>query len=82
MTNEFYKGMLEGLKNAKSYAEVVKKNFANVEEIYATNSKATPEMIAREQGAQVGITKMIEYFDLFVEFLKVYDDDDKRNESN
>lgn len=77
MTNEFYKGMLQALKNARDYGEVVKANHENNKAAFTD-----PGMIAYENGAAAGVQKMIEYFNLFVDYLGVYDDDDKRNESN
>ncbi len=77
MTNEFYKGMLQALKNTRAYGEVVKDNHENNKEAFTD-----PELIAYENGAAAGVQKMIEYFNLFIDCLGVYDDDDKRNESN
>lgn len=70
MTEEFYKGMLHAMESAKSYAQVVKKS-------YEVNKDLTDikELSAYEQGGAAAMRKMIEYFDIFIDFLQVYKDD-------
>lgn len=70
MTNDFYKGMEHIVKSARDYAEVVKKNYEK------DIDRVVPiESCSYSAGGAAAMRKMIEYFDIFMDFLRGCDNE-------